>query len=460
MSVGIFVCLGIILEFPISKDECSKNQMRFTTMNWKFFGEDLKARNTTPAPVTFGGVILQDVDHFNKSDESKFDQIFLYNPEYATNNSVNFLQLGGEGGIDIGDLERGYMPWAKEFGANVFVLEHRYYGKSQPSEAGMQYLSSEQALADSAVFISSINEKLNITSPKWIVFGYSYSANLAAWMRMKYPELVLGAVASSAPVEAKLDFKEYFKVIAEKLKLHGNKNCTNDFRRYFSKVQTLLLTEEGRKRLGVEGNGTIDFVSGKLPWIQNDDLQHSGVIFMCHLYKQLADNISNPNATNFRNTSCHIKATDLANGRTDDDSWLWQTCTEFGYYQTTHIDGGIYDDAVLTVRDYIEMKCSRNFPEMHFNESSIQAAIDKTNAFYGGSKNFNATNVVFVNGSEDPWHPLSVYDTPNDSVKSILVQGASHCADWLTVDKAKIPEAMINAHERVKLEIAHWLGLQ
>ncbi|KAI1693470.1 serine carboxypeptidase s28 domain-containing protein [Ditylenchus destructor] len=106
------------------------------------------------------------------------------------------------------------------------------------------------------------------------------------------------------------------------------------------------------------------------------------------------------------------------------------------------------------------MICSRYFPEMHFNESSIQAAIDKTNAFYGGSKNFNATNVVFVNGSEDPWHPLSVYDTPNDSVKSILVQGASHCADYDVIDEAEVPEAMINARERVKLEIAHWLGLQ
>lgn len=39
----------------------------------------------------------------------------------------------------------------------------------------MQYLSSEQALADAAVFIRSINKYKNYQNPKWITFGGSYS---------------------------------------------------------------------------------------------------------------------------------------------------------------------------------------------------------------------------------------------------------------------------------------------
>lgn len=39
-----------------------------------------------------------------------------------------------------------------------------------------------------------------------VVFGGSYSGNLAAWMRQLYPDLVKVAVASSAPVEARFEF--------------------------------------------------------------------------------------------------------------------------------------------------------------------------------------------------------------------------------------------------------------
>lgn len=75
------------------------------------------------------------------------------------------------------------------------------------SVKNLQYLSSQQALADLANFIGGINTKLKINKKvKWIVFGGSYPGSLAAWMRMKYPHLVHGAVASSAPLLAKIDF--------------------------------------------------------------------------------------------------------------------------------------------------------------------------------------------------------------------------------------------------------------
>ncbi|KAI1694137.1 serine carboxypeptidase s28 domain-containing protein [Ditylenchus destructor] len=141
------------------------------------------------------------------------------------------------------------------------------------------------------------------------------------------------------------------------------------------------------------------------------------------------------------------------------DRWYWQKCTEFGYFKTTPIDGGIFDDATLPLRGFIKEVCVDKFPEANFNQSTIQAATDKTNSFYGGNKNFNATNVVFVNGSEDPWHVLSVYDTPNDSVKSILVQGTSHGADY-GAEQESDPRALKNARQRVKHEIDHWLGLK
>lgn len=71
----------------------------------------------------------------------------------------------------------------------------------------MRYLSTSQALADLATVIISMNKKHELPeNTKWIVFGGSYAGNLAAWMRLKYPHLVHGAVASSAPVLAQFNF--------------------------------------------------------------------------------------------------------------------------------------------------------------------------------------------------------------------------------------------------------------
>ncbi|VDK84532.1 unnamed protein product [Cylicostephanus goldi] len=60
-------------------------------------------------------------------------------------------------------------------------------------------------LYDMADYIQSVNYHTNNSGP-WIAFGGSYAGNLAAWARQLFPELIIGAVGSSAPVEAKLDF--------------------------------------------------------------------------------------------------------------------------------------------------------------------------------------------------------------------------------------------------------------
>lgn len=51
--------------------------------------------------------------------------------------------------------------------------------------------------------------KYGISNNPWISVGGSYPGALSAWFRYKYPHLVIGAIASSAVVEAIEDFTDF-----------------------------------------------------------------------------------------------------------------------------------------------------------------------------------------------------------------------------------------------------------
>lgn len=72
--------------------------------------------------------------------------------------------------------------------------------------SSLRYLTTQQALADLAFFIEFMNQQYGFKNPRWVTFGGSYPGSLAAWFRQKYPQLTVGSVASSAPVNLKLDF--------------------------------------------------------------------------------------------------------------------------------------------------------------------------------------------------------------------------------------------------------------
>ncbi|KAL2943434.1 Lysosomal Pro-X carboxypeptidase, partial [Bienertia sinuspersici] len=98
---------------------------------------------------------------------------------------------------------------------------HRFYGESIPLEnidialADIEVrgcLTSAQALMDFAEIILNVKKKFLQENAPVIVLGCSYSGKinvnliylfnivLAAWFRLKYPHIAIGALASSAPV--------------------------------------------------------------------------------------------------------------------------------------------------------------------------------------------------------------------------------------------------------------------
>lgn len=134
---------------------------------------------------------------------------------------------------------------AAEMNGILFYTEHRYYGKSYPtadtSFENLQWHSVDQALADLAHFVRTIKANTSgLENSGVIMLGGSYSATMVTWFRLKYPELVNGVWASSAPLDAKIDFFEYKEVMGESLKKIGDQECYDVFKKAYSQIEQLI----------------------------------------------------------------------------------------------------------------------------------------------------------------------------------------------------------------------------
>lgn len=111
---------------------------------------------------------------------------------------------------------------------------------SELTYPNLRFLSVEQALADVAHFIVEIKRQPRYRNSQVALVGGSYSATMAAWFRQLYPHLAVGAWASSAPVNAKLDFLEYKEVVGAAFFVHGSRSCHDGLESAFADAERLI----------------------------------------------------------------------------------------------------------------------------------------------------------------------------------------------------------------------------
>jgi len=103
------------------------------------------------------------VNHFDiRSSELTYQQRYWVNDTYFDKaEGPVFLYICGEWTCSPESIDSYPFMVGRENNANLISLEHRYYGKSQPfadwSTHNLEFLTSEQALADIAAFIDAKN---------------------------------------------------------------------------------------------------------------------------------------------------------------------------------------------------------------------------------------------------------------------------------------------------------------
>jgi serine protease 16 len=164
----------------------------------------------------------------------------------------------------------------------------------------------------------------------------------------------------------------------------------------------------------------------------------------------------------------------------DDDmmrQWMYQSCTEFGYFQTAPKLNPLRS-RLITTEWHIEAIC-----QGIFKLPKNQPNVDETNTIYG-ARDVCIDRIAFTHGEHDPWKMLGVKKVPVKSSHDRLVRqtsqspnfdfhssshcsdkkmpvyvikGVGHCAD-LHASNDRDNDDLVRTRKQVAADIRAWLA--
>ncbi|XP_021660191.2 uncharacterized protein LOC110649795 [Hevea brasiliensis] len=425
----------------------------------------------------------QTLDHFNYKPESyaTFQHRYILNYKYwggANTSSPIFVYTGEEGDITY-DVEGFILDLAARFKGLLLYIEHRYYGKSMPfgsenqtfqNSSTLGYLSSEQALADYAQVIVHVKKNLSAENCPAIAVGGSYGGMLASWFRLKYPHIIIGALASSAPI---LYFEDitpqdgYHAVVSRNFR-NTSESCYNTIKKSWSEID----------RVGAETNGLLtlgNIFNSCMPLNSSQELKD----YLALIYKVSAQ-FDNPPDYYVENL---CKAIDGAPQGTDtlgrvaagldastifgegsclyvyeppvifrQSAWSWQKCTEMVIPMGVDNNNTMFELSPFDLNNFTKT-CQEVFGvtprpswvPVQFGGRDIKSALE----------NF-ASNIIFSNGFRDPWSAGGILENISDSVVAIHTDRGAHFLDLLSPTRSD-PAWLVDQRDKEIKIIAFWL---
>jgi serine protease 16 len=407
----------------------------------------------------------------------------------------------------------------QQYNVHLYALEHRYYGKSYPTFddgespltiRNLRYLSSQQALEDLAHFVHEINKEASTTSSMWVAFGGSYPGMMALYARYKYPHLIYAAVSSSAPINTQVEFPGYkarqgwdltYDKVGGSLECHRivkvghdqavslletnvhNTNGQVTLATMFNLCNPATALEEKRNQEMLLGDGLIDIpAQGNDPSCSESDL--CNIDGLCKfMTRQFTDttkyNKNDPPKYPELEVLAKVSQKQQQGKRLDNDclpvdfeamlnevmktevdvfgwrSWLYQTCSEFGFYQ-------ICGDDCPFASHFHQIDLDLEICEKVFNVSNVYENVQDTRDRYGALDiiNADASRILSVNGNVDPWSVLGLGE--NDQKKYSMpikeVDGASHHF-WTHAVKDTDSREIMQAREYIYSVVLDWIGV-
>lgn len=202
-----------------------------------------------------------------------------------------------------------------------------------------------------------------------ILVGASYSATMVAWFKQAYPDKVNGVWSSSAPLFAKTIFSEYKEVVANAIQQIGQEGCAARIERAIAELERQV--EAGDvTRLNTAFNtcssvlveNQLDVWSffsaisnrfaGLVQYHQDGDITAMCNIVLDSTITDDVDALVNyvrGSSTNCYDVSFQSYVDYYLDSSWESDAtigagrqWFYQTCNEFGWYQTSESDNHFF----------------------------------------------------------------------------------------------------------------------
>uniref|UniRef100_A0A3B3CVX6 Dipeptidyl-peptidase 7 n=1 Tax=Oryzias melastigma TaxID=30732 RepID=A0A3B3CVX6_ORYME len=397
----------------------------------------------------------QVVDHFNFNSlgNATFNQRYLITDRFWKKSfGPIFFYTGNEGDIWEFALNSGFiLELAAQQEALVIFAEHRYYGRSLPfgnqsfsiPEVGL--LTVEQALADYALMITELKLQLAAAQSPVIVFGGSYGGMLSVYMRLKYPNIVAGALAASAPILSTAGFgdpRQFFRDVTavslgEQIRLKrpvacdtmlGGSDLLTNLRDTAGTEPALGLWKHFKNCEGLADSLQRCFVPAGMVY------NSSGLLPCFDLYRLYVE-CADP-------TGCGLGFNSLA--------WDYQACTEIEMCYESNNVTDMFPPMTFT-QEARQLYCSKRW--------GVQPRPGWLRIQFWGDDLSTASNIIFSNGDLDPWANGGVRNSLSPSLIAINISDGAHHLD-LRGSNAADPESVVKARKMEAELIAAWVKME
>ncbi|KAF9031430.1 peptidase S28 [Panaeolus papilionaceus] len=407
---------------------------------------------------------------------------------------------------------------------NVIPNSNSNLGSSVPvanfTTDSLRFLNNAQAAADSANFMRNVRfagiaEDLTAPGTPWIYYGGSYAGARSAHMKVLYPDIVWGAIASSGVTYANLEDWQYMDIIRR----FADSKCSEALVNSIAAIDDVLLHGSAAEKhqlkalFGLAGlehdDDFANVLQGPLGAWQNQNwvpsLASTKFTTFCQALtapsgnlsqRDLAQPFDHPDRrvvldarTTFAvdasvaNYAAYINSTTASRCKTTAEScfgsnnvtsyqqtgldqtwrlWQFQVCTEWGFFTTAPPPNVPRIISKLSTLEYQSKICKQAYPPGKHFRVPPQPDVEVVNRL--GGFDIAADRLAIIDGEDDPWRPNTPHSDDAKPRKDttlrpfkLIPNGVHHYDEYGLADPTAEPPQIQLIHSQMVDFVKSWL---